>query len=71
MQKDCLARPLDQGPQLAGVWGGASARERKQLLKAGVTGDLVGHWGPHAIEGRRIERWDEYERDRVDAFLAS
>lgn len=65
VQRDCLAWALDEGPQLPGLWGGTSQRERKQLLKEGrLTGDLVRKWGAHAVEGRRIERWDEYDRQR-------
>jgi hypothetical protein len=29
-----------------------------------LTGDLIRKWGRHSIEGGRIERFDEYERQR-------
>ena len=64
VKRECLGWALDQGPQLQGIWAATSARERGRLLGAGVTGDLVRKWGVHTVEGRRIERWDEFERER-------
>src|SRR4051794_24758408 len=53
VQRECLAFALDEGPKFEGAWGGTTRPERKQLLKDGhLTGDLVRHWGRHAIEGR-------------------
>jgi hypothetical protein len=72
VQRECLAWAIDQGPQLPDIWGGASARERRELLKSGkVTGALVAKCGLNAIEGGRIERWDELQSEqRGSPFLA-
>jgi hypothetical protein len=55
-QGDCLGYALDQGPLLRGVWGGSTEQERKQLLKRGVTGDLVRRFGPNIDAGRELEQ---------------
>ena len=52
VQADCLAFALDEG-LAEGVWGGATAEERKQLRKRGVTGDLVRRFGTRVGAGRQ------------------
>jgi len=65
VQAECLGWALDEGPQLPGVWGGATEVERKQLLRDGrLTGDLVREWGHYAVQGRIIERDREDEANR-------
>jgi Transcription factor WhiB len=48
VRQDCLAFALDEEIG-EGIWGGATAVERKQLQKRGVTGDLVRKYGPNAV----------------------
>src|SRR4051794_7319829 len=66
VQRECLAYAITED-MVEGTWGGATADERKQLVASGrLTGDLIRKWGRHAIEGWRIERWDEFERERCE-----
>ena len=51
-QTDCLAYALDAGPVFEGVWGGSTEKERRALLKRGVTGELVRDYGAHIDAGR-------------------
>jgi WhiB family transcriptional regulator, redox-sensing transcriptional regulator len=53
VQRKCLGFALEQGIEW-GVWGGSSARERIQLRRAGVTGEMVTRFGAHVVEGRRV-----------------
>ena len=53
-------------PQRAeGVWGGASAKERAELARRGVTADAVQRWGMHAVAGAKFDA----ERAAFDAWL--
>jgi WhiB family redox-sensing transcriptional regulator len=55
VQSECLAFALRE--QIAeGVWGGASAKERAELARRGVTADAVERWGMHAVAGAKHER---------------
>jgi ribosomal protein L13E len=45
-----------------GVWGGSNRRERAELRRAGVTGEMVRRFGPYVDSGRVVlldERFDE------------
>lgn len=67
-QSDCLAYALDAGPLLEGVWGGSTEQERKQLIKRGVTGDLVRRSGSAVGAGRELVA-DEAAFDAWGAML--
>ena len=68
-QSECLGWALDQGPSLLGIWGGTTQRDRKKLTTSGkVTGELVRHYGPFAMQGREVERDREFDALRWAAI---
>jgi hypothetical protein len=64
VQRECLSFALRE--QISeGVWGGASARERTELARQGITADLVQRYGVSAVQGRTYEN----DNAAIDAWL--
>ncbi len=55
VQQDCLSYALSEDIR-EGVWGGATAEERAELVANGkLTAGLIERWGYRAMKGRIVE----------------